>query len=587
MLLFLLACVDDQFGSTHDVGEGELTCPQDRPEAYAVTPDDTCLAEPTVGTFTPEQEWEWRENPIHPGYDDIMATPAIADLDGDGIPDVVFAAFSGGAYTSPGALVAIAGDGSGTLWSVTSAGGVQPYGTGGVGLGDLDGDGQPDVCVAAVEAAVLCVRHNGEFLWAAGSETYTYGTPNLADLDADGQPEVVFGRQVFAHDGTLVGLGQHGIGGRSWSFAVDMDADGQLEVVAGNAVYERDGTTVWADGGHDGVPAVADFDDDGRPDVIKVGSGLVTLTANDGTRVWEEAVPGGGSGGPPTIADFDGDGEPEVGVAGQAYYSLYDTDGSVLWSNEVSDYSSSVTGSSVFDFEGDGDAEVVYADEHTLWIFEGSTGEVLLAQDGHASGTLLEYPLIADVDADGTTEIVVASNDYAREGWNGITVLGDAHASWAPARPVWNQAAYHITNVHDDGSIPQLQQANWDTWNSFRAAGTPEGPEHWLSNLAVGDQEQCLIECDAGAAQVWVAVENTGLRSVEHASVSIWRDWDLLDEKTAAGTEPGEITWAGPFVINEARWGEQQLRVELAGPEGLEECDLTDNSGWLGEWPCD
>ncbi len=595
MLWMLIACVDYELGANHDVGPGDVACPTDRPDAYTVTPDESCLAEPTFGTFTPETEWEWRENPIHPGYDDIMATPAIANLTDDNadgliddhdVPDIVFTTFSGGAYTSPGALVAISGDGSGTLWSITSAGGVTPYGTGGVAVGDLDGDGLPEVCAAGVEQAVLCVHHNGEFKWAAGSETYTYGTPNLADLDADGLAEVVFGRQVFAHDGSLVGLGTAGIGGRSMSFAVDMDDDGQLEVVAGNAVYERDGTLVWSDGGSDGIPAVGDFDDDGRPDVIKVGGGVVTLTANDGTGVWSQSVPGGGSGGPPTIADFDGDGEPEVGVAGQAYYSVYDTDGSVLWSNEVSDYSSSVTGSSVFDFEGDGDAEVVYADEHTLWIFEGSTGTVLMAQDGHASGTLLEYPLIADVDGDGSTEIVVASNDYGIAGWNGITVIGDADHSWAPARPVWNQGAYHITNVNDDGSIPQEQVANWDQWNSFRAAGTPEGPEHWLANLAVGDLDSCLVECDAGAAVIWVAVENRGLRTVGSTTVSLHDDWGVLDQATAAATDPGEVTWAGPFSVEQASWGQHQLRAELTLPTDVEECDATDNSAWLGEWPC-
>lgn len=595
MILLLLACVDYELGASGDVGPGDAQCPTTRPDAYAVTPDEACVVPPTIGTFTPEVEWQWSENPIHPGYDDIMATPAIGNLnddngdgriDDDDIPDVVFTAFEGGRYTSPGALVAISGDGSGTLWSVTSVGGVQPYGTGGVAIGDLDGDGRPEVCAAALEQAVLCVDGTGAFVWAAGSEPYTYGTPALADMDGDGRSELVFGRQIFDHAGTLVGLGTSGIGGRSMSFAVDMDDDGLLEVVAGNAVYERDGTLVWSDGGADGIPAVADFDLDGRPDVIKVGGGTVTLTDNDGVLVWEQAVPGGGSGGPPTIADFDGDGLPEVGVAGQAYYSVYDTDGTVLWSNPVSDYSSSVTGSAVFDFEGDGDAEVVYADEHTLWIFEGSTGEVLMGQDGHASGTLLEYPLIADVDNDGSTEIVVASNNYGIAGWNGITVVGDAHSSWAPARPVWNQGSYHITNVDDDGGIPAEQAPNWETWNSFRAAGSVDGPEHWLTNLAIGELDTCLVECDAGAVVFWVSVENLGLRDAEYATVTIYRDWDPLGTATVGAMASGESGWAGPFTVPESKWGGKQLRAEVAAPDGVEECELADNAAWLGEWPC-
>ena len=130
------------------------------------------------------------------------------------------------------------------------------------------------------------------------------------------------------------------------------------------------------------------------------------------------------------VADFD-DGFPEVGL-GKAVHSS-DTDGSQLWTRGVSDYSSSVTGSSVFDFEGDGSAEVVYADEHTLWVFNGATGDILMEQTGHASGTLYEYPLIADVDGDGATEIIVASNNYTNSGWNGITVIGDSDSSCASA----------------------------------------------------------------------------------------------------------------------------------------------------------
>ena len=45
-----------------------------------------------------------------------------------------------------------------------------------------------------------------------------------------------------------------------------------------------------------------------------------------------------------------------------------------------------------------------------------------------ASGTLVEYPVVADVDNDGSAE---------------------------PACRVWNQHAYLITNVREDGTIPQ------------------------------------------------------------------------------------------------------------------------------------
>ena len=120
-----------------------------------------------------------------------------------------------------------------------------------------------------------------------------------------------------------------------------------------------------------------------------------------------------------------------MGFAAEKYYRVLNgEDGALLWENPTKDASSKATGSSVFDFEGDGAAEVVYADEDNLWVYDGATGTVEMKWESHASGTLSEYPIIVDVDGDGSTEIVVASNNYAFAGSTGITVIGDATESW-------------------------------------------------------------------------------------------------------------------------------------------------------------
>src|SRR5690606_28317647 len=89
-------------------------------------------------------------------------------------------------------------------------------------------------------------------------------------------------------------------------------------------------------------------------------------------------LPGTGAGGPPTVADFDGDGKAEIGVAQQNKYSMLKPNYAagtldLVWTVANHDLSSSVTGSSVFDFEGDGKAEVIYADECFQWVFDGQT----------------------------------------------------------------------------------------------------------------------------------------------------------------------------------------------------------------------
>lgn len=595
MFLLALACSDYELKSPADIGAGTDTavaCDEPLQADYPVTPDEDCIASPSVGTFNPVIEWQWSENTTQPGYDDLMATPAIGNLtddNGDGlineddVPDIVFTSFAGGAYTSPGTLTAISGDGSGQLWSITSSGGVSIYAAGGVAIGDLEGDGVPEVCTAAVGASVVCMEIYNQgpvFKWSGGTEPYSVGCPSFADMDADGLSEVIFGREIFNHEGTLLGHGGAGLS-RAMTFAVDMDGDGQLEVVAGNAIYELDGSLAWSDGGTDGLVAVADFDLDGSPELVRVGGSTVqVLSPFTGTVAWTTSVPGGG-GGPPTVADFDGDGLPEVGVAGLAYYTVFDTDGAVMWSNPVSDYSSSVTGSSVFDFEGDGTSEVVYADEHTLWVFDGATGAILMAQEGHASGTLFEYPLIADVDHDGSTEIIVASNNYAYSGWNGITVIGDADASWAPARPTWNQMAYHITNVEDDGTIPLVQKQNWLSWNSFRAGGTILGPSHWQVDLRFGDPELCTVECVNDQVVLTVPVENHGLLD----AVGVVVDFDGAGT-TTLDVPSGQARWTEPTTITRQEWEPGALRLRL-DPDGLlNECDPNNNVLDLGPWPC-
>jgi hypothetical protein len=37
-----------------------------------------------------------------------------------------------------------------------------------------------------------------------------------------------------------------------------------------------------------------------------------------------------------------------------------------------------------------------------------------------------------------------------------------------PSRRIWNQHAYHVTNVLEDGRIPRNMPASWKSLNTFR-----------------------------------------------------------------------------------------------------------------------
>ncbi len=223
---------------------------------------------------------------------------------------------------------------------------------------------------------------------------------------------------------------------------LDVDGDGHAELITGDGVWGYVAGTGWVAEPYftatvaNGFVAVADFGPfpvaglatAGLPEVVVIGWGLVRIQTLAGATVFGPlSIPffppatNKGFGGAPTIGDFDGDGRPEFAITSAGAYSVFDPDCDVdplpagcwargiLWTQPAQDYSSSTTGSSVFDFEADGRAEALYGDECYFRVYSGLSGEVLFSQ-ARSSGTWNESPIVADVDGDFRSEIVGGSN---------------------------------------------------------------------------------------------------------------------------------------------------------------------------------
>lgn len=507
--------------------------------AECVSPGDECIdsydcglgmfCEPTLGRCLPQfdpvtcevrvepepfeviEEWSWTGSDMLPQYDQVISAPLIIDLDGDRVPEVIFNANIRGNWRD-GALRAIRGDDGTDFWTVEDPL-YRLNGRSSIAAGDIDGDGSVEIFalsrgnpIDTMNSKIFCFNADGSFRWEArdsGGTPVRYvvvnGGPTIADLDGDGFSEIIVGAVIIDHTGLVLNdngptEGTNGSYTGGLPAVADIDLDTVPEIVTGARAWEADGTLIWdsaaAYGTRDGYPAIADFDLDGSPEIVVVGSGYVhILNSADGSPYWTPAaIPGGGIGGPPTVADFDGDGFSEIGVAGADSYSIYDPDGPspVLWSHATQDHSSNATGSSVFDFEEDGVAEVIYCDECFMRVYAGQTGDILL-EIMNSSMTIHEYPLVADVDGDGNSEIVVVANDWAYDGrcdWSpgytarhGVYAYGDANDKWVPTRRIWNQHTYHVTNVNADGSIPAAEINNWesDDLNNYRQNVQGEG----------------------------------------------------------------------------------------------------------------
>lgn len=485
----------------------------------------TCETEPVFAPFASTVEREITTSENRPECFHAISAPIAIDLDGDGVPALLSNMACDDDWEH-GVLRAVEGDTGDELWVAE----VDTNGRAGIAAGDIRGDGTVLVIgVTANHAAstdrmrIIAFNASGNVVWRSvdgdGNPlrvTGTNGAPTLADLDGDGRSEVIFGSVVLDSNGVLIWQGTAGGSDGSppgyaggISAVADIDLDGFPDIVCGQRAYNRDGSLKWqASTTFDGYPAIGNFDADPQPEVALVANGSVyLLDGMDGSVQWGPvAIPGGGKGGPPTVSDFDGDGVVEIGVAGGASYVVFDPmgDSDILWSQPTIDRSSNATGSSVFDFEGDGRAEVVYQDECHVLVYSGADGEILL-QVPSSSATIHEYPIVVDIDADGNSEIVIVANDRSAAirtqcsdrypGWSGaragVFVYGDSSDQWVRTRRVWNQHAYHVTNVGADGSIPTDEDNNWEVegLNNYRqnvqGAGVYNAPDLEIAGFDV------------------------------------------------------------------------------------------------------
>jgi hypothetical protein len=184
------------------------------------------------------------------------------------------------------------------------------------------------------------------------------------------------------------------------------------------------------------------------------------------------------------------------------------------------DGSTGSVGSTVFDFDADGSAEVIYSDERTLRILSGADGAVLWSTRND-SVTLLEMPVVADVDADGNAELVVVSNcppavPTCRSGTptRGVRVFRDTLDNWVSTRSIWNQHTYHIDNVLDDGSIPSSETPSWSTHGTYRLNNLVDATAVTLAPDLVVEALDARVDACPVMATLRARVENHGARGV-------------------------------------------------------------------------
>jgi hypothetical protein len=423
-----------------------------------------------------------------------IAGIAIGDLDGDGKADVVVTGI--GAAPNVGSHVwVLYGKGDGTLEDpVTLA---TAWGSTGMAIGDLNRDGIPDL---AFTVGSTPNGNAGYVMVMQGRGGRTYGDPvvyatsgsgsvAIGDVDGDGNPDLVTnGVTVYFGDGKG-GFPRRG----DWFndapgsvILTDFNGDGKTDIVLGTGsgqVLAGNRVTVLYNRGNRDFPGapisplsafpygvlqlqIADLNRDGRPDVVISDLNLIAaLVGNgDGTfrQVWTEPA-----GFRFTLGDFNGDGIPDLATealnAGGPNVALLLGKGDGTFQQElVLPFPQPVEGLAAGDFNGDGKLDLAvlsngpgYAVNDAVTVYPGDGKGGFGTPVSYAVGPVAMAMTVADLNHDGRADILVAAAGAYQVNNGEITVLLNTGNGFArSAVPMGADWPYGVTaaDLNGDGA---------------------------------------------------------------------------------------------------------------------------------------
>jgi 6-phosphogluconolactonase (cycloisomerase 2 family) len=379
----------------------------------------------TSADFIAKQDFTTGTNPI---------SVAIGDLDGDGKPDLVVAnqgPSTVSVYRNASSSGSISSSSFATKVDFTTATDPQS-----VAIGDLDGDGKPDLAVANFGSNTVSVFRNTSSSGSISSSSFatkvdfTAGSnPQsvaIGDLDGDGKPDLVvanFGSSTVSVFHNTSSSGSIS----SSSFATKVDFTTGTSPVS---------------------VAIGDVDVDGKPDLVVANYNSATVsvyrnTSSSGSissSSFAAKVDFTTGSNPISVAigDLDGDGMPDLAVANSSpntvsIYRNTSSSGSISSSSFAAkvDFTTGTDPRSVAigDLDGDGKPDLAVANYNpsTVSIFRNisSSGSIssssFAAKVDYTTGTSPRSVIIGDLDGDGKPDLAVAN-----AGSTSVSVLRNA-----------------------------------------------------------------------------------------------------------------------------------------------------------------
>ncbi len=324
-----------------------------------------------------------------------------------------------------------------------------------VAIGDLNGDGKPDLAVANSNSNTVSVflnKGNGIF---APQVTYPTGHPPtsvaIGDLNGDGKPDLVVTNDNDHYDtiGTV-----------------------SVFINKGNGIFapKVDYTT----GVNPHAIAIGDLNGDGKPDlaVTNMGSNTISVFLNKGNGTFAPKVDYITDRAPDSVAigDLNGNGKPDIAVTNifSNTVSIYLNKGNGTFASKV-DYPTGIGPDSVAigDLNGDGNPDLAVANfgadtvSNTVSVFINKGNGTFASKVDYHTGAFPQAIAIGDLNGDGKPDLAVA-NEYFNTISTVSVFLNKGNGIFAPKVDYTtgvNPHAIAIGDLNGDGK-PDLAVTN-------------------------------------------------------------------------------------------------------------------------------
>jgi hypothetical protein len=359
-------------------------------------------------------------------FDSPSGSLLVADLDGDGRPDLAMVDGGNYYYGTPGRVRVLLGNGDGTFRPPVESAAALParqYSAYTIVAGHFNSDGRTDIAVADENYGVISVfLGNGDGTFA---QPLTYDVGQYADwlisgdFNGDGRTDLAC---VVDVTGTVAMLFGDGDGrfqpaitftaaGQSLA-AGDFNGDGQLDLVTGSDVLlgNGDGTFQLPKPYAGGGATVGDFNNDGRLDLVTSYPSLsVSLGNGNGTFQPDKVAIGNGA----TfvgVGDFNGDGRLDLATESTHGPTVLLGKGDGTFQQPARSYATSPNDLVSGDFNGDGRTDVV-----TMTVNSPGISVLLGNDDGtfqdrmlESTGSVLGSLVPGDFNGDGRLDLAGA-----------------------------------------------------------------------------------------------------------------------------------------------------------------------------------